>query len=498
MEILARYLLEAFVIAFSVKHIMGDGLTLKELVYYTVLISLTFYILKLFAPGVLSGAKQGTGFGMGSGLVGFMPQIGAGNNDEPQNGGYMDDPVAVNYYSQDRIPDTSCEGTPIMNLEDQNSTIDLYTGTNKPQKSYPQLYNQAAEIKECFMDDPAAVDYYSRDRIPTKCRQGQPIMNVNTGKHVIDLYSGAQQQQVSEPQQVDMMDRLKTDRLCLDKGLKKNDRASIHEVFQNQIQGQRVRTIEGFVDTNTFTNFKDGPGPTAGEQVLVFGTIITPPGLAHKGRLADPSPAYSGDLIRLEDKDGRVLVGYPSSNFIRAVEGEEAGALNNILFKLRFQLVSQHQESSLVPIGTGRKVHLIYTDNNGNDHKISHNGDLNTNTGNSNLGVVFEIVSPEDTETKLQVMLGSEVLLRTSEAGNLNRYLKIDLQQKRVNTDATADQATRFVLMPEKGSGPLWRFGSDTRSQPKLYNRNQVEDIVNARTQLISDDLQKLRLSNCN
>ena len=38
---------------------MGDGLTLKELVYYTVLISLTFYILKLFAPGVLSGAKQG-------------------------------------------------------------------------------------------------------------------------------------------------------------------------------------------------------------------------------------------------------------------------------------------------------------------------------------------------------------------------------------------------------------------------------------------------------
>ena len=214
--------------------------------------------------------------------------------------------------------------------------------------------------------------------------------------------------------------------------------------------------------------------------------------------MADPSPAYSGDLIRLEDKDGRVLVGYPSSNFIRAVEGEEAGALNNILFKLRFQLVSQHQEGSLVPIGMGRKVHLMYTDNNGNDHKISHNGDLNTNTGNSNLGVVFEIVSPEDTETKLQVMLGSEVLLRTSEAGNLNRYLKIDLQQKRVNTDATADQATRFVLMPEKGSGPLWRFGSDTRSQPKLYNRNQVEDIVNARTQLISDDLQKLRLSNCN
>ena len=149
--------------------------------------------------------------------VGFMPQIGAGNQD----GGYMDDPVVVNYYSQDCMPTQSSDGTPIMNLKDQNNAIDLHSGSNNPQKSYPQLYNQAAEIKECFMDDPSAVDYYSRDRILTKCHDGQPIMNVNTGSHVIDLYSGAQQQQVSEPQQVNMMDRLKTDRLCLNQGLKK-------------------------------------------------------------------------------------------------------------------------------------------------------------------------------------------------------------------------------------------------------------------------------------
>lgn len=107
------YLMEGLAITGAIYLISGRLLPPAELVTLALSISVTFMILDLFAPGVASGARQGSGFGLG-----FRQVAGAsypyayynGNgkvesNLEGFNGRRrviegMDDPTAVNYYQR--------------------------------------------------------------------------------------------------------------------------------------------------------------------------------------------------------------------------------------------------------------------------------------------------------------------------------------------------------------------------------------------------------------
>lgn len=106
-----RYIPEALATAI-VMIIFGhlNSIALSETLIIIAVVSLTLFILDLFAPTVGQSVRQGMGFSMGYNLV------GGGNHNQrggtcgyehqystEQSGG-MDDQDAIRYYSNDRVP----------------------------------------------------------------------------------------------------------------------------------------------------------------------------------------------------------------------------------------------------------------------------------------------------------------------------------------------------------------------------------------------------------
>lgn len=465
-ELVQKYLLEAFVIAFAVKTLLGKNISVEQLLYFTVSISLTFFVLRTFAPKVLGGAKQGAGFGLGSSLVGFNTQIGAGRE---QKGGYMDDKVAINYYSQERMPTISSKGQPIMHYAGK-PTLDLYEASRDPQKSTSKKY-ESADLHECFMDDPVAIDYYSHNRFPKVSSEGQPIMHLNEREHTIDLYSAANEEQVSTSRQVNVLERFMDDKRAMN-STSVNVSGHVHEPFESFITGQQVNRVEGFLD-NT--------------QLYVYGTLNVTPEQKHVARIR--KTLYSGDLVNLTDTAGNRVASYKGSHFVQPAPAKDA-KMGNTLFKLRFQLASGHETLRMVPIRYKKAVYLMYNTDTGENRKVNHNGDLNLmKTGKNTL---FEIVKASDPNASGAVSMAEEVLLRKSSEGETAKYLKVNAERHRVETTAKVEEATKFTISSQKGCGPLWRFDSDTRGT-NLYNSSQVNEMVNSRTQRLENDLEALK-----
>lgn len=67
---LVKYLLEGVAVAVAAFYLTKKKTDLQEVLMIALVAAGTFLVLDQFAPGVASGARQGSGFGIGRGLVG--------------------------------------------------------------------------------------------------------------------------------------------------------------------------------------------------------------------------------------------------------------------------------------------------------------------------------------------------------------------------------------------------------------------------------------------
>lgn len=66
-----KYLLEGLAVAVAAKYIPSREISLNEVVMIGLTAALTFFVLDMFSPSIASGARLGTGFGIGANQVGF-------------------------------------------------------------------------------------------------------------------------------------------------------------------------------------------------------------------------------------------------------------------------------------------------------------------------------------------------------------------------------------------------------------------------------------------
>jgi len=70
---IVKYILEGLAVSFVAYYLTGKKTALSEILLLGVAASLTFLIIDLFAPNVSPGLRQGSGFGIGYGMVGGGP-----------------------------------------------------------------------------------------------------------------------------------------------------------------------------------------------------------------------------------------------------------------------------------------------------------------------------------------------------------------------------------------------------------------------------------------
>ena len=110
------YFFEGLAVSAALYLLARRQLRMAEMVIMALSISVTFMILDLFAPGIATGARQGTGFGLGFRQVagGTHPRYYYGDQNQVAGGTYpryyygdqnqviegMDDPAAIQYYQR--------------------------------------------------------------------------------------------------------------------------------------------------------------------------------------------------------------------------------------------------------------------------------------------------------------------------------------------------------------------------------------------------------------
>jgi hypothetical protein len=418
MKPVITYLLEGVAIAFVSKYLLGGGTTIKELFLISVTVTAALYVLDQFSPEVSRGTRQGAGFGIGANLVG-------GGDSLLES---MDDPVAVNYYKNDRHFNTLA--TLENNCDAKEETVSGIEEENALTGSVQALPPQVNTL-ERFMDDKMAINYYANDRTPQPKSDGLLERFAQTGG------------------------------------------ADSIEPFNKSDSG-----LNGVSITEPFET-----GITAGERGLVYGTLKVEPQQEHLSRLQ--TTVYSGDLVNITDKVDNELILLDNSQFVRPVSMSKKTGLDNKLFKLRLQLVNGHSSLKMAPVRFGDPVYIVYNNDDAETVYLSHNGDLSNMK--SNKDNVFELVDSAKPTSRDPVTFESDVLIRRAVEGEELRYLQNDLDNKKVKTTIDLLNATKYKLVPVKGCGPLWRFDSDTRTS-NVYNPSQVRDMIDNKTQILRKD----------
>lgn len=442
--------MEGIAIAFVTQYLMGKNTNIKEIAMITLTITVTLFLLDKYAPGVGQYTRQGVGFNIGRG------QIGGADGEFVYDGiidpalaevtGYADgSDVAVLPvdFSRDR-PVCSDEDSPQQLLEgmDDKVAIDYYSHDRIPTDNsdcHPEVGSQVNMI-ERFMDDRVAMNYYSQDRQPTSC--GRDIHQESKDRILATQRGGAGTE----------------------------------------------NAYDASSNSDIYSNYTDGPGQTVGQRGLVYGNLTIAPNQEHLARIKQT--VYSGDLVNIF-ADGNKLVLLSDSKFVRAVPSDKIG-LDDKFFKLRFQAVTDHRTDKMIPLTYGNGVYIKFNDETSQEVLLNHSGDLNSLS--SQRDNIFELVNKDLPTSMSVVSFADNILLRRSVEGQPLRYFKINTERARVETTADLANATVFSIQPQKGCGPLWRFDSDTRTT-NTFNSSQVRDIVNARTQLITDQLNSCQSS---
>ena len=162
------YFCEGLAVSAALYLLAKRQLGMAEMVVMALSISVTFMILDLFAPDIATGARQGTGFGLGFKQVagGTYPRHYYGENGQVAGGTYprhyygeqtqvvegMDDPTAIQYYqrynpsisnqsSHDPIQNSQLQSQPQFELQHQFQSQPQFQSQHQvdPQIPFPIL-----------------------------------------------------------------------------------------------------------------------------------------------------------------------------------------------------------------------------------------------------------------------------------------------------------------------------------------------------------------------
>ena len=97
-----KYVLEGLAVALAAYFIPQRKTEPIEILYISVTAAATFMVLDLFAPSVGSGARQGTGFGIGLNQVGWQ----AGGYEEPKEDSKKEDERSTDQGSKETKSDS--------------------------------------------------------------------------------------------------------------------------------------------------------------------------------------------------------------------------------------------------------------------------------------------------------------------------------------------------------------------------------------------------------
>jgi hypothetical protein len=189
---------------------------------------------------------------------------------------------------------------------------------------------------------------------------------------------------------------------------------------------------------------------------------------------ARPARLYSGELVRLIPKLrglGPLSLQVGQQNVLaRPLATSDRG---NQLFKLRFTLVSGHNDAKLIPIRYNAPVYLEYTTRTGETVRLNHETVLNNiggtqvapsgllsaagvqSKGGANSGPKFRfaLVNPNNPKDTGLVDPTQPAYIACANLG----FLSVKPDNGQVIRSALQ---TAFTLAPIKGCGPLWRFRS--------------------------------------
>ena len=193
-----KYLLEASAIALVSRYFIGKSPLDRGFLVLILSIAAAQLVVDIFAPQVAQGVRQGAGFSLGAKLIGggmgIQTALGIKRSlsGEPhmavsQMGGMMDDPMALEYYGNDRQLAPAPAGTAHQyaiygNLIPTNGS-GLRVRPDGSEVAEPEAYaNPETEVQrpapdnvdgdephqvnaiERFMDDREALEYYREDR----------------------------------------------------------------------------------------------------------------------------------------------------------------------------------------------------------------------------------------------------------------------------------------------------------------------------------------------
>lgn len=466
-----KYALEALAISFVAKYMLGKKGNLRDILLLTLSITAAMIILDLFAPTVGSYTRQGTGFGLGLGMIhsggGFGNLQGAlglqrtltgkghGQTGAAQaGGGFGNLQGALGLQRTLQGKGHGQTGGGFGNLQGALGLQRTLTGKGHGAQTGGcgscgvmvgggcggcgvMVGGQAGG-----MDDPVALDYYKNNMIPTgKIDPKHAVYDTLISTEADD---GAA---VVEP----MDDPVALDYYRNGMSPKENPEPK-HAVYDTLIStegvtvtskgAEQVNVLQRFIDDKTALEYhnKEGfDGETTGERGLVFGSL--PNAEQGSGKIV-----YLGDLITLRTGNGQWTL---QDNYVTV---SKPGALNNRLFKLRLNKSGKSGAKGLKPVKYRDTVQIVYNNETAQTVQLNHDGDLNVLKNQRDIN--FSLIKQGDVSTVEPVHFGDTVIIST----NADTYLKVDPTNGHILTSASLSDATPFVIGAERGCGPLWRY----------------------------------------
>ena len=393
---LAKYFSEALAIGIVIKALSGK-IRVAEVVAITLAIMLSFIIIDIGAPKISESLKQGTGFGIGLNLV---------NAHQVPIFEGMDDPVALDYYVNDRTT----------TLQPQNLPKDKF-GVYPSSDHIDGSPFTAGEMPD---HDPTAPIPVVQSM--TGGSRGVRSRGGNRGGRGVGVTGGGYGDSVGG-----------------------DDSILFHSV-------PALLPPDLEADSSCHENFTNaGVGVGLGMGM---------------GETATGATLNSGDLINISGTENG-MIGEMSllNKFIRM----RKTPLGNKLFKLRVQLETGHSDFKRVPIKYGDNVRLIFTSNAEDKYltpvNLSSSSPMSELTFSSSPSQfsTFQIRNV-GSNSGANVKYGDSVMLFHVAT---NSYVKWDTAKCRLvgvgvgtgtGTGTGAGTGTSFQFKTQNGCGPLWRF----------------------------------------
>ncbi len=196
---------------------------------------------------------------------------------------------------------------------------------------------------------------------------------------------------------------------------------------------------------------------------------------------------YSRDIVKLSCCKGAIPTYYGNDVTDIVMQTNKP---NNVLTKFRFILTDEDpNQMDLTPIKYQDDVFMEYNVvDDPKSKRLSHNSTLNVKPSTNHVFKIYNAVSPGLGGI---IKLGDQVVIASSAKGNSSQKYLVVGADKRVKTDGTKDEATKFTIVSSLGCGPNWVHDQDTRGEYDLMTRGDVQDQAISQAKGLSEQLKK-------